>query len=711
MNDIDIKFIKGVGGVRAKLLASELGVHTFRDLLFTFPYRHVDRSKFYLISEFWGEMPTVQVRGHFVSFRAEGEGKRQRLVGGFTDGKSLMEVVWFSGLKFIRENYRVGVEYVLFGKPNYYRGAYSMVHPEIEIYNSANPPGGFRGIYSLTETLRKRNLTQKALQTIIYNALSNKRFEALPETLPAEIISKLNLMPLREAIVNMHFPSTPQDLQRARERMKFEELFYIEMQILRYARRRNQSIGGYVMRKVGEKFNIFYRDVLPFELTGAQKRVLREIHADLMTGRQMNRLVQGDVGCGKTMVAFMSILLAIDNGYQTALMAPTEILATQHYETLSEWCRRLNLRCALLTGSVGAKRRREIDEALRSGELHILVGTHALLEEKVVFRNLGLAVIDEQHRFGVAQRAKMWLKGKIAPHVLIMTATPIPRTLAMTVYGDLDVSVIDELPPGRKPVTTLLRFEESRFQVERLMFDQLRRGRQIYLVYPLIKQNDKLALRSLEEDLERVRDKFRDYRVCFVHGQMKPAEKDYQMKLFVEGTAQIMVATTVIEVGVNVPNATIMVIENAERFGLSQLHQLRGRVGRGSEESFCILMSKMKIAGDTRKRLNVMTETSNGFIVAEADMKMRGPGDLEGTMQSGLPFNLKVANLTTDGQIVARAREVAMKVLDSNPSLVKSGESPQQDATELQLSPESCRLIEAELQMRSASNLDWSLIS
>ncbi len=709
MSDFDLKYLKGVGEARAKLLASECDIHSIRDLLYYFPTRYVDRSRFYMISELDGEMPAVQIKGRFIRFLTEGEGAKQRLKGIFTDGKSIIEVVWFSQIKHIRESLRGAVEYVIFGKPNFYRGYYSFAHPEIEPFNPQRPPEGFRGVYNLTEALRKRNFTQKVFQKIIYNALSMPRFASWPETIPPEIAARLNLMPLREALVAMHFPTDRKQLQRARERMKFEELFYLELHILRYSLRRNAANAGYMMRVIGEKFNSFYSNVLPFPLTGAQKRVLREIREDMRTGRQMNRLLQGDVGCGKTMVAFMTMLMGIDNGYQATLMAPTEILATQHYEGLKEWCSALGLNIALLTGSTGAKARREIDEGLRDGTIHILVGTHALLEEKVVYRNLGIAVIDEQHRFGVAQRAKMWGKGYVPPHVLIMTATPIPRTLAMTVYGDLSVSIIDELPPGRKPVHTILRYDENRGDVDRLIAGELRQGRQIYFVYPLIHENENLQLKSLEANLEYIREKYSGFKVCYVHGKMKPAEKDHQMQLFVSGEARIMVATTVIEVGVNVPNASVMVIENAERFGLSQLHQLRGRVGRGAEKSYCVLMTKYKIAAETRKRLTVMTETTDGFVISEADMQMRGPGDMEGTQQSGLAFNLKVSNLATDGQFIQLARDIASEVLDSNPSI--SAIPYAQAKSSLVLSTDSVRTIINELDIRFHNTVDWSKIS
>lgn len=714
--DTDIKFLKGVGEARAKVLASELEIATFRDLLYNFPFRHIDRSRFYTISELSGtDLPALQIKGRFISFNKEGEGARQRLVGIFSDGRKLMETVWFSKLQYIASTYRPGIDYVIFGKPAFFRNAYSMVHPEIEVYDATKPPTGFRGVYSITETMRKRGYSARLLQTLVGNLLSNAGFDSISETLPYEIVAHYGLMPLKEALRQMHFPDNARMLQKATERMKFEELFYVEAHILRYSMERGAKIPGYVFNRIGEKFNGFYFNVLPFQLTNAQKRVLKEIRADMKTGRQMNRLLQGDVGSGKTMVAFMSLLMAVDNECQGALMAPTEILASQHYESLREWAEPIGVNVRLLTGSTRAAARREIHEALENGDIDILVGTHALIEDTVKFKKLGLAVIDEQHRFGVAQRARMWKKNAVAPHVLVMTATPIPRTLAMTVYGDLDVSVIDELPPGRKPVTTILRYETNRLEVDRLVFSQLREGRQVYIVYPLIEENEKLELKSLEEGYKRTCDTFPGYRVCFVHGRMKPAEKDHQMELFVSGEARIMVATTVIEVGVNVPNASVMIIENAERFGLSQLHQLRGRVGRGADQSYCVLMGKSNAGVDTRKRLSIMTETTDGFLISEADMKIRGPGDMEGTQQSGIAFNLRVADLARDGQILTRAREGALAVLRGNPSLLAPGCRPTTpepgDLAPMAVSASSAAIMAGELRMRFARTVDWSQIS
>lgn len=705
--DLDIKFVKGVGERRAKLLASELGVNTVRDMLFNVPKRYVDRTKLYSISEFEGEMPSVQVAGSFISFRTEGEGAKKRLIGVFSDGRSLMEMVWFSKINSIKEAYRTHRPYIVFGKPTMFNGAWSIAHPEVEDFNPDRPPSGFRGIYSLTEAMRRAAMSSRTMQSIVRNILESD--PVVVDTLPPEVLAHFRLMPLREALAAIHLPENAEKLRLATRRLKFEELFYIQLNLLRFSKTRGLKIKGAVFDKVGPKFNDFYSRCLPFELTGAQKRVVKQIRADMRTGRQMNRLLQGDVGSGKTLVAFLSMLLAVDNGFQAALMAPTEILATQHYESLSPWCGDLGIGIELLTGSTGRKKRREIDAGLRDGSISIIVGTHALLEDNVEFANLGLAVIDEQHRFGVAQRAKMWVKATMPPHMLVMTATPIPRTLAMTVYGDLDVSVIDELPPGRTTIATSLCYDDRRYDVEGLMFHQLREGRQIYVVFPLIHENEKLDLKSLEENLDYLRDKFHPYKVAYVHGQMKADEKQHQMDMFVSGEASVMVATTVIEVGVNVPNATVMVIENAERFGLAQLHQLRGRVGRGADRSFCVLMSKRKIAAPTRKRLELMTETTDGFRISEADMQMRGPGDVEGTMQSGLPFKLRISDLAKDGPILEAARDLARSIIDSNPGLTLMPEGDRQ--TTFLLSLQSVDLLRRELAGRFANSADWSQIS
>lgn len=669
--EFDIKFLKGIGPAKAKLLDEELGIKSLHDLVHHFPTHYVDRSKIYPIRSFLGEMPYIQVKGRFVSFTIHGEGAKRRLTGLFTDGTATMEVVWFQRIKALQEAYHTGSEYILFGKPKEFNGRWSMTHPEVDQPEAATASQGLRGVYPLTEKLRNRGVTSRSFFQWINNALSAARY--FPETLPAWIIAERHLLEADRALRTIHNPRNHDELSQARLRLKFEELFYLQLNIRRYACKRSASVQGRLFPRIGMFFNNFYSQVLPFPLTGAQKRVLREIRADVGSGRQMNRLVQGDVGSGKTIVALMAMLMALDNGTQACMMAPTEILATQHYESLRGMAAQLGVNVRLLTGSTRKKEREEIAAGLADGSLHILVGTHAVIEENVRFRDLGLAVIDEQHRFGVMQRARLWGKNVIAPHVLVMTATPIPRTLAMTVYGDLDVSVIDELPPGRKPVTTLLRFDDQRMQVYRSIGRQLAQGRQVYIVYPLILENEKLDLKCLEEGYELIRETFPSYNVVYVHGKMKPKEKDHQMKLFVENKAQIMVATTVIEVGVNVPNASVMVIENAERFGLSQLHQLRGRVGRGADQSFCVLMSKRKIAGDTRKRLELMTSTTDGFLIAEADLKTRGPGDLEGTMQSGMPMELHVANLATDGQIVQLARDTVDTLLDTDPSLSAPG--------------------------------------
>lgn len=663
----DIQYLTGVGPKRAELLRKQFDIRSFRDLLYYFPFRYVDRSRIYKISELEGEGAYIQLRGRFISFQNVGEGARRRRVGLFVDGTGAIEVLWFNGIKRIQESVLTGTDYVLFGRVSIYQGRHNMAHPEVEKFAPEAPPKGLQGVYNITEQARNRGFQSRSLQQLVWRLLDLK--PAIPETLTPDIIARHNLMPLAEAIYAIHRPTSLAEVERARMRLKFDELFYLQLNILRYSRQRSRSVKGFTFDVVGQPFNDFYRDHLPFPLTGAQKRVVREIRNDMRTGRQMNRLLQGDVGSGKTLVAFLSMLIAIGNGYQACIMAPTEILASQHFDTISELASGIGLNVKLLTGSTRKKEREAIDAALRDGSLHILIGTHALIEDKVVFRNLGLAVIDEQHRFGVAQRAKMWRKNVVPPHVLVMTATPIPRTLAMTVYGDLDVSVIDELPPGRKPVATIMRYESSRDAVDRFVGQQLREGRQAYIVYPLIHESEKLDLHDVEMGYERICETFPSYKAALVHGQLKPAAKDYQMQLFASGEARILVATLVIEVGVNVPNATVMVIENAERFGLATLHQLRGRVGRGADQSYCILMTKQQIAKDTRRRLTLMTETTDGFVIAEEDMKMRGPGDMEGTMQSGIAFDLKISNLATDGQIIQLARDTAQAIIDADPTL------------------------------------------
>lgn len=693
LRSLDIKFLHGVGPKRAELLNKELGISSYRDLLYHFPTRYVDRSKFYSISTFTGDMPSVQVKGRFLAMSIQGEGAKTRLVGVFTDGTTTMEVVWFRRIKQLRDSYHTGNEYIVFGKPEEFNGRWSMVHPEIDTPSAPGAMQGLRGVYPLTDKLRNQSIGSRQIFTWIQTALAAS--PAISETLPREVIESMRLMPLRDALVNIHNPQSLEALNNAKFRLKLEELLYLQLNILRYARKRNASLAGFRFPRIGDYFNRFYHEQMPFELTNAQKRVIKEIRADMTTGRQMNRLLQGDVGSGKTLVGLLCMLIALDNDTQACMMAPTEILATQHFETLYKLAAPIGINIKLLTGSTSKKNREIIHRQLADGSLHILVGTHAVIEDNVKFKNLGFVVIDEQHRFGVAQRARMWKKNSIAPHVLVMTATPIPRTLAMTVYGDLSVSVIDELPPGRKPITTLLRYDDNRRPVYQAIGRQLKEGRQIYIVYPLIKENEKLDLKSLEDGYEYIQELFPQYRVCHVHGKMKPAEKDFQMQLFASGQAHIMVATTVIEVGVNVPNASVMLIENAERFGLSQLHQLRGRVGRGADQSYCILMTHHKITKDTRRRLEIMTSTTDGFVVAEADLKMRGPGDIEGTMQSGIPFELHIADLSTDGKIVSLARDKANEILDEDPELAK---------------PENA-IIKNELALLDNKLVDWSRIS
>ena len=693
LRNLDIKYLKGIGPKRAELLGKQLGIKSYRDLLYHFPTRYLDRSSIYRVKDLSGEMPMIQLKGRFIAMTVQGEGAKTRLVGVFTDGTGTMEVVWFRRIKQIRESYHTGNEYIIFGKPELFNNRWSMVHPEVDTPAATTAAQGLRGVYPLTETLRNQGIGARQIFTWVQTALAAS--PVITETLPRSIIERLKLMSLRESLINIHNPQSNEKLQAARLRLKFEELFYIQLNIQRYSRRRNAQLTGFRFPRIGQYFNTFYSQQMPFELTGAQKRVIKEIRADMGTGKQMNRLLQGDVGSGKTLVALLCMLIALDNGTQACLMAPTEILATQHYETISSMVAPIGINVKLLTGSTRKKERDIIHSQLTDGSLHILIGTHAVIEDNVQFKNLGFVVIDEQHRFGVAQRARLWNKNLTPPHILVMTATPIPRTLAMTIYGDLSVSVIDELPPGRKPVTTLLRYDENRLKVYQAVNAQIKAGRQVYIVHPLIEENDKLDLKSLEEGYALIRETFPQYKVCYVHGKMKPSEKEHQMQLFANGEAEIMVATTVIEVGVNVPNASVMIIENAERFGLSQLHQLRGRVGRGAEQSYCILMTHYKIAKETRRRLEVMTSTTDGFIIAEADLKMRGPGDMEGTLQSGMAFDLKIANLASDGQIVQLARDFADKILDADPEL-KSAQNA---------------ILTTGLQRLKKNNIDWSRIS
>lgn len=665
----DIMYLKGIGPNRAALLRKELGIATVGDLLAHYPTSYLDRSQIYKIADLRGaELPMVQLRGRFVSASLQGEGARTRLVAVFTDGTGVVEVVWFRQAKSIQKSLNPDATYVLFGKPSEYNHHWQLVHPELDTEASAEKHTGLRGVYPLTEGLRSKGVTSRQMHTWAVTALDAR--PPIAETLPDEIVSSLRLMSRAEALRAIHRPANMIELEKARYRLKFEELFFLELNILRYGRNRKAALKGHSFSRVGDFFNRFYSECLPFELTGAQKRVIKEIRGDMNTGRQMNRLLQGDVGSGKTLVALLTMLIALDNGCQACLMAPTEILATQHFETLSAMAGQIGVNIRLLTGSTPRREREEIHRQLLDGSLNILIGTHAVIEDAVQFARLGYVVIDEQHRFGVAQRARLWQKAEVAPHVLVMTATPIPRTLAMTVYGDLDVSIIDELPPGRKPITTLLRYDRGRQGVYDGLHRQLLAGRQAYIVYPLIDENEKLDLKSLENGYDFIAHLFKDFKVAMVHGRMKPADKDLQMNRFASGEAQILVATTVIEVGVNVPNATVMIIENAERFGLSQLHQLRGRVGRGGERSYCILMTKENIGRDTRRRLEIMTATTNGFIIAEEDMKLRGPGDIEGTMQSGLPIDLKMASLVSDTPILEQARQAADALLTADPGLV-----------------------------------------
>lgn len=669
---LDIKFLPGVGPKKADLLAKELNVRSVDDMVRHYPYKYIDRSRFYYLHEITENMPFIQVKGQILRFDKIGTGRGQRLSAIFTDGKDTIELIWFQGIKFVLEKYKTGITYVVFGKPSFFNGKFNIAHPEMDLPSQLPPVEqlGLQPFYNTTEKMKSGFLNSKAIQKII-QALLPYLQSGVPETLPAYVLKKYALMNLTDALINIHFPKNAHALNKARQRLKFEELFYVQLNILQQTKWREQNLRGLIMKKVGHFFNTFYHDYLPFELTGAQKRVLKEIHIDVASGKQMNRLLQGDVGSGKTLVALMGLLIAIDNGYQGCIMAPTEILANQHYDTLKEFIRDLGVNIALLTGSTRRKAREKIHADLQSGELHILVGTHALIEDVVQFNNLGLVVIDEQHRFGVEQRSKLWKKNAQPPHVLVMTATPIPRTLAMTLYGDLSVSVIDELPPGRKPIQTFHYYENKRQALNGFIFKQIQAGRQIYVVYPLIEESEKMDLQNVNEGYEYFREFFPDFRVSMVHGKLKPAEKDHQMQLFVSGQTQIMVATTVIEVGVNVPNASVMIIENAERFGLSQLHQLRGRVGRGAEQSYCILLTGFKLATETRKRMEILTRTNDGFEIAEADLQLRGPGDLEGTQQSGVPFELKIANLAQDGKMLEIARKFAIEILNDDPKLQK----------------------------------------
>ena len=663
----DIQYLPGVGPNRKKILGEELGIHTYGDLINTYPYKYVDRSKVYTVHELTGDMPFVQIVGKILSFETFQMGPRkERVVAHFSDGTGIMDLVWFQGGKYAKQTYQIGVDYIVFGKPTVFNNRINVTHPDIDRADSLElSTMGMQPYYSTTEKMKKRGLNSRTLEKLIRSLL--EKLPPLPETIPDFITGPRYLISRDEALRQIHYPKTAKEMERARLRLKFEELFYIQLNILRYASDQRRKYRGYIFSQVGEMFNSFFHNYLPFPLTEAQKRVIREIRKDMGSGRQMNRLLQGDVGSGKTLVALMSMLIAIDNGYQACIMAPTEILAEQHLQTMMGFLKDMDLRVALLTGIVKGKRREEVLEGLLDGTIQILVGTHAVIEDTVQFARLGFVVVDEQHRFGVAQRAKLWSKSTNPPHVLVMTATPIPRTLAMTLYGDLDVSVIDELPPGRKPVRTTHVFDTRMTTLYDGIRQQIREGRQVYFVFPLIEESEKSDLKNLEDGFEVLKQAFPDFRLSKVHGRMKPKDKEDEMQKFVKAETQILVATTVIEVGVNVPNASVMVILDAQRFGLAQLHQLRGRVGRGADQSFCILVTPYKLSEETRKRIDIMCDTNDGFRIAEADLKLRGPGDLEGTQQSGMAFDLKIADIARDGQIVQMARDEAQKIIDDDP--------------------------------------------
>ena len=692
----DIKFLPGVGPKKAELFNKELSIFTVEDLLRHYPYKYVDRSRFYKIRELKADMAFVQIRGQFLRFEKIGEGKKQRLSAMFSDGENTIELVWFRGVRFVIDKYKPGIDYVAFGRPALFNGKFNLLHPDSETVSQLPPPEemGFQPYYNTSEKMKNHFLNSKAIQKIIYPLI--KKLEAgIPETLPSYVLQKFKLMNLTESLINIHFPKDEAVLSRARQRLKFEELFYIQLDILRQRKWREQRFSGFVFKRVGSYFNDFYTNHLPFALTNAQKKVIREIRTDMSSGKQMNRLLQGDVGSGKTVVALLTMLIALDNGYQACLMAPTEILANQHLATISELLDGMNVQISLLTGSTKKKDRETIHQKLQNGEMQIIIGTHALIENTVQFKNLGFVIIDEQHRFGVAQRSRLWTKNEHPPHIMVMTATPIPRTLAMTVYGDLSVSVIDELPPGRKSIQTFHYYESKRNSLIGFLGKQINAGRQVYVVYPLIEESEKLDFRYLEEGYEFWKEIFPNFKISMVHGKMKPAEKDAHMQKFVSGETQIMVATTVIEVGVNVPNASVMIIESAERFGLSQLHQLRGRVGRGAEQSYCILLTGVRLSSDTRKRMEIMTRTNDGFEISEADLQLRGPGDMEGTQQSGIPFELKIADLAKDGQVLGIARNMAWDILEEDPTL----------------SFEKNRMMGFQLKKMKTNPVNWSAIS
>ena len=698
MLDLDkrsIMYLPGVGPKRAEILQKEAGISSYEDLLFYFPYKYIDRSRFYKVEEVTGDMPYIQLKGRILFFDTVGEGRTRRLIGKFTDGTGSIDLVWFKGINYVLDKIKTGVDYIVFGKPTEFGHIYNIPHPDIDTIDQADKvANGLTPFYNTSEKMKKSFLNSRAIQNLQYTLLSSLNW-TFPETLSPAVLNHIQMMPFSEAIRNVHFPESVDKLRKAQLRLKFDELFFIQLNILRASNLRRLKLKGIVFPSVGECFNTFYKEYLPFELTNAQKRVVREIRADMGSGRQMNRLLQGDVGSGKTLVALLSMLLAIDNQCQACMMAPTEILATQHYATVMGFLRDMDIKVALLTGSTKKKERNKILPAIASGEIQIVIGTHALIEETVVFSSLGLAIIDEQHRFGVEQRSRLWTKNTIVPHVLVMTATPIPRTLAMTLYGDLDVSVIDELPPGRKPIQTVHRYDNKKAQLYDFLRKEIEKGRQVYVVYPLIEGSEKLDYKNLEEGFETFKEVFPEYEVCMVHGKMKAVDKDAEMQKFISGEAQILLATTVIEVGVNVPNASVMVIESAERFGLSQLHQLRGRVGRGAEQSYCILVSSYKLSNETRKRLEIMVSSNNGFEIAEADLRLRGHGDLDGTRQSGEGLGLKIANLAADGQILQYARDIAQDVLNEDPDLLS----------------ESNRILNERLKILFAKKMNWGMIS
>lgn len=671
MNNIfnqDIMYLPGVGPKRKEILASQLNIKTWGDLIEYYPYKYVDRSRVYPIRELSGDMPLVQIKGAIQVFEEFGEGRKKRIVAHFSDGRDVVDLVWFGGKNWVYDTYKPGTEYIVFGKPQPYNGRYQFAHPDMEkASNLQLSTMGMQPYYITTQTMKDRGVTSRAIEKMTKALVARIPQGSIAETLLEDQIRRLHLISRDDALRKIHYPQSLRDVQQAQERLKFEELFYVQLNILRYATEQRHKYHGFAFSRVGEPLNVFYKNNLPFELTNAQKRVVHEIHDDMRSGIQMNRLLQGDVGSGKTLVALMAMLIAIGNGFQACIMAPTEILAEQHLNTITEFLQGMDIRVELLTGIVKGKRRAEVLNALADGSINIIVGTHALIEDNVVFKRLGLAVIDEQHRFGVAQRARLWKKSERPPHILVMTATPIPRTLAMTLYGDLDVSVIDELPPGRKPIVTIHKYNNQMTSLYAGIAKQINEGRQVYIVFPVIEEGKNKDLKNLEDGYEALKQIFPQYSMSKVHGQMKPKDKEAEMQKFVQGKTQILVATTVIEVGVNVPNASVMVIMDAQRFGLSQLHQLRGRVGRGAKQSFCILVTSYELSQDTRKRIDIMCQTNDGFRIAEADLKLRGPGDLEGTAQSGMAFDLKIANIARDGQIVQLARNEAKKIVDDDP--------------------------------------------